>query len=52
MMDKKSFTGLYDSKIYNRLTKESKKQGLSKVKIVSIALSRLFKEKNLDLKLD
>lgn len=49
MSAKKSFTGLYDLKIYNRLTKESKKQKMSKIKIVSLALTRMFSEKNIDL---
>ena len=38
-----------DPKLYNRLHKESKRLKISKVRIISIALTQLFKSKTLDV---
>lgn len=47
--EKISFSMLLDSKLYNRLSRESKKLKVSKVKIVSHALRKLFESKDLDI---
>ena len=49
---KAPFSMLLDPAIYNRLHRESKRLKVSKVRIVTIALSQLFKNKKLDIEIN
>lgn len=50
--EKISYSMQLEPSIYNRLTKEAKKLNVSKVKIVSVALTNLFKSDKLEVHID
>jgi len=48
-MNKRPFSMLMEPKLWTQLSKQSKKTNMSKVKIVSLALNKLFKSGELDV---